>query len=293
VISAYLPSAKLVTMAVSLALAGGLVTAAQYATKTPGSGALSAGPLQSASDPNWQKTLQEIQLESGITAPAPAPQQAVDELLTAAQSDNLTATIGRSLLVKLSSAGAEGLGTDIPTQEAIIAEAAAQVGAAVSPSYTSADVIKVPQTKESLYQYGNVLILALTSFPEADGAKVLYAFGEAVDYQDPAKLGPVRAARDAYRATAEALMRLPVPETLAPLHTAIANNLAIMSSAAGEMLAVFDDPLRGLGGLQVFQTGGDEAARLLTTIAGTLRNNGIIFNKDDPGDAWSAFIASP
>lgn len=292
-IRAYLPSAKLITIVVSLALAGGLVTAAQYVTRKPGLGSIATAPTNPAPTEAWQQTLEEIQLEAGITAPVPAPQAVVDELLAAAKSTNLTTSIGRTLLVNLSSAGASGLGSDIPTQDAIIEAAAAQVGADIAATFTAADVIKVAQTKESLYLYGNQLITTLLIYPDAEAGAVAYAFGEALDYQDKVKLAPVRRAADAYRATAEALMQLPVPDTLAPLHVQIANRLAAMGRAAGEMATVLEDPLRGLGGLQVFQSSGEEVARLLTTIAKWFDNGGILFTKDDPGAAWSAFLGSP
>jgi hypothetical protein len=285
-----LPSAKLVTIVVSLVMAGGLVTGAQYITREPGRGSIAASPDTAASDLNWQNTLEQIQLDAGVTAPQPPPQNAVDELLAAAQSTNLTNSIGRSLLVNLSAAGAQGLGTDIPTQDAIIESAAAKVGADMSASYTQADMIRVAQTKESLHTYGDALLTVLTSYPGADSTEVLYAFGAGVDYQTPAKLAPVRTGRDAYLALAEAVLQVPVPETVAPLHLAVANNLSAMGKAAGEMLTVLEDPLRGLGGLQIFQTKGDEASRLLTAIARMFENNGILFTKDDPGAAWSVFV---
>lgn len=292
-ISAYLPSAKFVTIALSLALAGGLVTAAQYITKEPGLGSIAASPTNPTPAGEWQQTLEDIQLDAGIVAPQPAPQAAVDELLAAAKSSNLTTTIGRTLLVNLSSAGAGGLGSDIPTQEAIIEAAAAQVGTDIKGSYTTSQVIAIPQTKESLHTYGNALVQTLLSYPAANGVEVIYAFGTTVDYQDQSKLGPIRSAGPAYSALAAALMQLVVPDTMAPLHVQVANNLYAMGRAANEMTLVIEDPLRGLGGLQVFQSSGDETARLLTAIANTFNNNGIIFTEDDPGSAWSAFTVSP
>lgn len=279
-------------MAGSLLLAAGLVTGAQYLTK-PLSNSIAATPSpQGFNAAGWESTLEQIQLGAGISAPAPAPAGAVNELLTAAQSANLTETIGRSLLVRLSSANAEGLGTDIPTQEAIVAEAAAQVGAEVRGNYQASDLIRVKSSPESLRLYGNSFIETIVRYPAASAGAALFAFGEALDYQDRAKLAPLAAAEEAYAAIAADLTAVAVPETIAPLHLQVANNFAAMGKAAGEMRAVLDDPLRGLGGLQVFQSSSEEAERLFITIAGMLRNNGILFSKDDPGAAWSAFDAT-
>lgn len=290
----YLPSAQFAVMAGALLLAGGLVVGAQYITTPKPLGSISATPTNPTGfDADWEQTLEQIQLESGITAPAAPSQTVVDELLTAAQSSNLTSTIGRTLLVNLSAANAQGLGTDAPTQDSLIEAAAAQVGTGIKASYTIHSLTVIEQSPETLRAYGNALATVMASHPGAQAGVVLLAFGEALDYQNAAKLAGVRAGQQAYAALAASVAATPVPETLAPLHLQLANRLANMGDALGEMTQVLDDPLRGLGGLQIFQSSGDEAARLLTTIAQNLNNNGILFSKDEPGSAWGALVAQP
>ncbi len=288
----YLPSTRLITMAASLLAATGLIIGAQYISKTPGPSSLASAP-KSPTDANWEQTLQEIQLEAGVSAPTPPPANIVNTLLAEATSDNLTSTIGRTLLVNLSAANVQGLGNDIPTQDALIEAAAAQVSSGTTRPYTAREVITIAQTKESLHQYGNQLMSILVTYPGTNAGEILFAFGETLDYNDPSKLGPVKTAKSAYQNLATGLMQLPVPETLAPLHVQIANNLSLMGSAAGEMSTVLTDPLRGLSGIHNYQTASDEASRLLTVIAGTFKNNGIIFNEDEPGATWNVFVASP
>lgn len=291
-IGEYLPSSRFVTIAASLLVATAMAVGAQYLTGAPGSGTVQVAN-QPAPDPNWQQTLEEIQLESGISAPQPPSPEVVNAFLAEAKDDNLTSSIGRTLLVNLSAANAEGLGSDAPTQDSIVEAAAVQVGAGIVRPYSTNEVNVVPQNKDSLYIYGNQLITTLRLYPAANSGETLYAFGAALDYQDASRLGPVRAAQEGYKSLAAALMQMPVPETLAPLHVQVANNLAMMGSASAEMATVLSDPLRGLGGLQVFRSSEDESVRLLTAIAGIFNNNGILFSKDDPGSAWSAFVASP
>lgn len=291
-IAQYLPSGRFVYMAASLLAATGLIFGAQYISK-PHTGSISSAPQNSVSDPNWEETLQEAQLNAGVSAPAAPSASTVNSFLEEATSDNLTTTIGRTLLVNLSAANAQGLGTDIPTQDSLVESAAAQVGAGIKKPYTVSQVITVPQNTESLKIYGNQFIEILLSYPGTNAGEILFAFGETLDYNDPSKLGPVKTAKTAYQNLATGLMQIPVPETLAPLHVQVANNLAVMGSATGEMTTVLTDPLRGLGGLHNFQTASDEASRLLTVIAGTFKNNGIIFNEDEPGATWNVFVASP
>ena len=60
----YLPSAKFAVMVGALALSGGLVVAAQYATRTQGGTAKLAGSdeaNQAAQAANWQEALREVE----------------------------------------------------------------------------------------------------------------------------------------------------------------------------------------------------------------------------------------
>lgn len=291
-IAQYLPSGRFVYMAASLLAATGLVVGAQYLSK-PQTSSISSAPQNSAIDPNWQETLEQAQLNAGITAPKPASADTVNTFLAEATSDNLTTTIGRTLLVNLSAANAQGLGSDIPTQDSLIESAVSQVGAGLKKPYTASEVVVIPQNAASLKSYGNQFIEILLSYPGTNAGELLFAFGEALDYNNPAKLGPVKTAKNSYQNLATGLMQIPVPETLAPLHVQVANNIAVMGAAAGEMSTVLTDPLRGLGGLHNYQTASDEASRLLTVIANTFKNNGIIFNEDEPGATWNVFVASP
>lgn len=291
-ISQYLPSARFTSVAISVLLAGAIILGAQYVSKPKVPSSLATTPTTPV-EQDWQQTLEDIQLQAGITAPEPPAESVVSELLQAAQSSNLTTSIGRTLLVNLSAANAQGLGSDIPTQDALIEAAISQVGGDAARPYTAGAVITTPQTKESLYIYGNQLMTTMQRHPEANAEVILFAFGEALDYRDAGKLVSVRAAESAYKNLAAELMLMPVPETLTPLHAEVVNNLARMGTATTDMQAVLDDPLRGLAGLQLFNTSSSEAARLLTSIAKTFDNNGILFTEDDPGTAWRSFVVSP
>lgn len=290
----YLPSAQFAFIVGAVALSAGLVFAADYITSTNGKeevqGGVAVSTTNQAGD-TWLQTLHDIQAQSGISLPPSPDQDSVSNFLEAAQSENLTNTIGRSLFIKLSEAKAQGLGDDIPTQDALIADALSQVsqnrGASV---YTTADLNPIPTTPETLHTYGNDFFVLMQSHPKASYADTLFAVGYATDNNDPAYLLPLAAIGSEYQTAADELALLPVPQTLAPLHLQVVNNLAHMAGTYPDMAMVIKDPLRGLSGIQRYQSLVQETERVLTNIAQQLAKNAILFDKSEPGAAWSALV---
>jgi hypothetical protein len=291
-LSSYLPSAQFALIVGSLLASGGLVVAAQYVTKQPTVDLSVAKERADQQTADWQQSLEDIQNASGISLPEAPKQETVDALLKDAETSNLTTSIGRSLLIKLSNAKAQGLGDDIPTQDQLVSDAAAKVGASITPSYTLQDLSSVPQTKDSLYTYGNAVMEIMGNHPQASYEGTLYALGYATDYNDKSKLGDFAARGAAYTALAKELAAIDVPSALRPLHLVVVNDMASSGKTFSDMATLLEDPLRGLGGLQQYQSYTDEAHRVLTTIAENLNKNGILFSKDEPGSAWSALLST-
>jgi hypothetical protein len=288
----YLPSAQFATLVGALALSAGLVYAAQYVTGRPQGAQLTAATTNKVpSQADWQQTLDEIQLNSGISLPDTPDQSVIDDLVAGVQSSNVTDSVARSLVIKLTNAKAQGLGNDIPTQEQLIAEATAALDTDQAPVYTKADLTSVAQTNDSLRLYGNKTMSTFARHTNAKASTVLLAVGQAVDYSDSKYLTGLSVVQADYVALAADLAVVPVPSTLVPLHLQLVNDIARMASAVGNLRFIVSDPLRGLTGLGNFEGVGDEATRVLTTIAGTLRKGGILFSKDEPGASWSAFVS--
>lgn len=290
-LASYLPTTQFAVMAGALVLSGGLVVGAQYLTaeREPPT-AIESTPHAQQQD--WQRALEEIQLSSGISLPEAPSQELVAELLEGAQSSNITSTVAQSLFINLSYAKAQGLGDDIPTQEQLIEQALTQLNQQeVAASYGAADLSIVASTKASLKAYGNAFMQTILAHPKANAAEALLAVGYAVDHNDSSRLAPITSIAAGYEALARGLSSTPVPQTLAPLHLQVVNNFAAMASAARDMQAVVSDPVRGLSGLQRFHSLGDESARVLTTIAESLRKDGILFTKDEPGSTWSSLLS--
>ncbi len=287
----YLPSAQFMVIVASLLIAGGTVAGAQYYISSKNAPAALATATLEANRQAWEDSLAEIQAQSGITLPDTPSGDAVQTLLSQAQSGNLTDSIGRGLLVKLTNAGVQGLGSDIPTQETIIAEAIAQINASQrSPRPVELSLIEASEA--SLRSYGNAVMAVFAAHPKASSADTLLAIAKATDVQDKAQLAALEPIGRQYLALAEELSAVPVPTTLSPLHLRAVQNLYLVADTYPGMAQVVDDPLRGLAALQQYQLLMSETGRILTSIAEALRNGGILFTKDEPGSAWEIFLSA-
>jgi hypothetical protein len=275
----------------SIALAGVLILAAKAYTNPPPAPAAQVAAVQNQDAGNWQAALEDVQAQAGISAPQAPDGQAVSQLLNAAQSDNVTATVGRSLLVRLSNAKAQGLGDDLPTQDSIIAAARAQLPTVTAKTYIAADLNVVVQTAASLRAYGNAVVVAVKAHPDASADQTYIEMGYAADYQDATRISDFAHRASEYRALARDLAALPVPKTLAPLHLSVVNDFSSMADTYADMTTVVEDPLRGIAGLKAFDSLASEAGRVFINIGQELNKDGILFTKDEPGAAWSALIS--
>lgn len=287
----YLPSAQFMVIVGSLLVAGGTVAAAQYYIAAKNAPAVLASASLEANQQAWEESLAEIQAQSGITLPNTPSENTVQSLLSQAQSSNLTDSIGRGLLVKLTNAGVQGLGSDIPTQEGIIAEATSQINAS-QKSRKPLKLALVETSDVALRSYGNAVMAIFANHPKANTSDTLVAIAGATDVQNKASLATLGPIGKQYLAIAQEMAVIPVPQTLSPLHMQATQNFYLVADAYTGMAQVVEDPLRGLAALQQYQLLMSETGRILTNIAQTLKNGGILFTKDEPGSAWEIFLSA-
>jgi len=282
-IRTYLPSAQFAVLIGAVALSAGLVYAAQRFTQPPSYSAALTTDSGAAENSLWQEELLAI---AGSSTP-PGAGGDVNALITAAQTKNLTESVGRTLLLNLSAAQGQGMTNDEPTQNAILSAALNQVASTSAPAYTIGNLIVVTDSPETLRAYGNGVMAAVNAHPKASYPRVALAIGAAVDNSDASQGAVLLAAAADYRALAKELATLPVPASLQIQHVNMINNFAAEANACADMAAILPDPLRGLQGFQNYQAKITDNMAVFTSIGATLSNNGILFSKDEPGSAWA------
>lgn len=280
----------------ALALSMGLVFAADYITKPETatvSSVVTNADTTIAQNKNWEATLYDIQAQQGVgSLPTPPDQNTVSGLLQAAQTSNLTDSVGRTLLVNLANAKGQGLGDDIPTQNQLIAEATAQLKKNTKPAYTLADLTVAPTATSTLHTYANQLLITLAQNSKDNKVyKTLYAVGYAADHQTDSELVKLKSVEAEYRALIADLRALPVPQTLAPFHLALVNDIEQIADTYPDIESLTTDPLRGLAGLQRYRSLSDETDRMFINIAQTITKSGILFTSSEPGRAWSTLAS--
>ena len=285
----YLPSPQFMLMFFALALSGALVFVADYATKPKAVPAIVADAASPKTpNANWEATLYDIQAQQGVgSLPEPPDPNTVDALRQAAQTSNITESVGRTLLINLANAKGQGLGDDIPTQTQLVNEAAKQLKLQPKTTYALSDLTVVPSSPTTVHSYANALMLVLAKNSKNNVNQTLYAAATATDKGTNTELKKLSAVEANYRALVKDLVALPVPQTYTPFHLGIVNDFAHIADTYPDIEALISDPLRGLVGLQKYQALGDEIDRMFINIAQTLNKDGILFSSTDPGRGWA------
>jgi hypothetical protein len=287
----YLPSAQFMIIVGSLLVSGGVVAAAQYYISAKNAPATLASANLQASNQAWEDSLADIQAQSGVDLPDAPDPNAVDNLISMSQSGNLTDSVGRGILARLSTANVQGLGDDAPTQDSIIAAASAQVNASVKTAPPPA-ITEVEPTLESERAFGNAVMAVLNSHPKANSNDTLGIIAKATDTRVNAPLAGLPAIGQEYAALARDLAAVPVPKTLAPLYREAVANYASIAALYPDLAEVVDDPIRGIAALQKYQALLTETGGVFTNMAQALKNGGILFTKDEPGSAWEILLSA-
>ena len=287
----YLPSAQFMVIVGSLLVAGGAVAAAQHYTSAKNAPATLASAGKNAGTEEWEKSLADIQAQSGVDLPDAPDPNAVNTLISLSQSDNLTDSVGRGILARITTANMQGLGDDAPTQDSIIAAASAQVNASAREVPPPALTLVEP-TLESQRAFGNAVIEALNRHPKANSNDTMGILAKATDTRITAPLSGLPAIGKEYAALARDLAAIPVPSTLAPLYKEAVANFSAIAALYPDMGKVVDDPIKGIAALQQYQALLAETGGVFTNMAQSLKNGGILFTKDEPGSAWEFFLSA-
>jgi hypothetical protein len=275
----------------SLLVSGGVVAGAQYYISAKNAPAVLASANTEAGKQAWEDSLADIQAQSGVNLPDAPDPNAVDTLISLSQSSNLTDSIGRGILARITTANVQGLGDDAPTQDSIIAAASAQVNASVKAAQPP-PITQVEPTLDSQRDFGNAVMVVLGLHPKANSNDTLGIIAKATDTRISAPLSGLAAIGQEYAALARDLATVPVPKTLAPLYREAVANYAAIAALYPDLAEVVDDPIRGIAAIQQYQALLAETGGIFTNMAQSLKNGGILFTKDEPGSAWEIFLSA-
>lgn len=291
----YLPSRQFGVIVASLALAAGLVYAAQAFTETHGHSALVADTSapSAATATDWRESLASIQQASGISLPQAPDQNTVDALLQSVKSSNITDTISRSLLVNLTNAAGQGLGGDAPTQNQLLQDALSRIQTPTPKNpYTADDLAVVADSATAMRAYANSLATIVIDAGQNnnDYADTLIAIDAATTQNSDAGLKTLSRTQAHYEKIAASIAALPVPRTLEPFHLQLVKNFSEIASLYPAIEAMISDPVAGLAAIQQYNTLTAQTGTVFINIAQAFSKNDILFTKDEPGALWASFL---
>ncbi len=291
----YLPSQQFRVISGSITLSIALVWGTYALTRPPQQhvGALVATSGSSnTNETNWQASLDQIQAQQASHLPPSPDQKLVDSLLTSAQSPNITDSVGKSLLINVTNARAQGLGADQPTQDQLVASAIGQLQAVAQPLklYVANQVTIVPDSKDTLRVYANNVALVLPKHPHANMSETINILGNKINGQGDQLNQLPQLAKD-YQGLAKDFAKIPVPASVAQYHLAIINDYIHMADSYSHMQELGTDPLRGLAGLQIYNKTAEDAQSMFINITQVLAKNGILFTKGDPGASLQSMLS--
>jgi hypothetical protein len=293
-IGRYLPSTQFVVIVGAIALSGGLVAAAQYVMHPTADQPSLLTVANQASVPasDWLASLHEVEGTNIDSNPNTSIAEAKTNLLGAAQSANVTDTVARTLLVNVADAKSQGLGSDLPTQDKLVEEAAAQMQQVrAKPGFTDADLVLSDNSTDAYKKYGNAVIEAFGRYPEITFERTVKAIGRAATTTSASLTAELSLIQKKEYALAKELALIPVPPPVEPFHLQIVNDLSAIGATYTGMATILSDPLQGLGAFQLYQALLNETQRVFINIAQQLDQNGILFSKEEPGSAWALFLS--
>jgi hypothetical protein len=145
-----------------------------------------------------------------------------------------------------------GIGTSAETD--LIEQLAGSHVQIPTDRYISADLTVVSDSEEARVSYKTTLtdlINSLSTIPEHE----LITYERALQNESERELAKLDIATAAYTSMLRELLAMPVPRGAASTHLEIANNLAIVIDALHEMRVALSDPLHGVVGFQLFNSG--------------------------------------
>lgn len=186
--------------------------------------------------------------------------------------NNLSTNLSRDLFANFMALQLNG-GISEEQQAALVSNTVSNIDpGSIPPKYTIADIKVVETNAKTLRAYGNAL---------ADGV------GSGL--QAVQNAGSDQASLAAYSNLIDSLKSIPVPSSLGLTHLKLINSYHVSHEALVIMIDYKNDPVKSLFGIKAFKSNAVTINDLLTNIAQTFRNNGIIFDKSESGYVWKNY----
>ncbi len=157
-----------------------------------------------------------------------------------------------------------------------------------SKIYTRAEVIVVPDSMESLREYGN-RVAEIIARQTGTGENELFILKRAVESNDPKALEKLAPIVSGYKKIITEIQLVPVPNTIVLSHLVLLNALEAVLADVLSIDMVFSDPLYTMARVKRHESDALALFESLKKIASLLITQGVSYAKDEPGSMIYTF----
>ncbi len=208
-------------------------------------------------------------------------------------SDTFTETIGQGFFANyLITKQANGGQINAKDANDIANSALSAMDQYVRPTedvYKNTDLQTIPATAENMKSYGNEFGALIKKYFDPIPNPPLTVLLEAMEAENSSGLEELKPISLAYKNTAEELLKIKVPESLATSHSAIANNFLKISKQIDNMARVFNDPALASIAFKQYLGTSDSTRAALKAIQSSFLANRVVFQNNEPGKYFAVF----
>ncbi|PIR39951.1 MAG: hypothetical protein COV33_02455 [Candidatus Zambryskibacteria bacterium CG10_big_fil_rev_8_21_14_0_10_34_34] len=136
---------------------------------------------------------------------------------------------------------------------------------------------------QSMIDYGENLGNILKNNRPTKAKNEIDIITKAIESRDVSKINELDGVIETYKKITEELLKMPVPKTFFRAHLDMTNGMRNMALAMIEMKSVFNDPIKGLSALQLYQEGANMFASAIQATNTFISQNKIIYKQGSGG----------
>lgn len=228
-------------------------------------------------NPNWQEDLGVVSVSGNFSDLSQI------ENASSTNKETLTDTVSRSLMSNYLVLK-QNNELDPTTAQNLISQTLGYLDSAGIQKIDSSSLKIIPDNgTKTMTEYGDRIGNILLSNKPKNTKNELQIIQNAVENRDPSKISELAQIASVYAKIAEDFKSMPVPIKFQKIHVEMTNNLLAMSASINEMSKVFEDPMRGLTGMQAYQASGTAYIKAIQTLGLFLTQNKISYKQGSGG----------
>lgn len=273
-----MPSRKVISiLIISIGLVAStiLIFGDRKMTSTITGGLISNGPeVKLAQNTNWQADISSLSLE----------QKEVSNI-QASSNKNVTEALTQSIVSNYLSLKQNGE-LDSNSANTLVDQAInyseGQIGSTLK--YKSSDILVLPDNSStSIRNYGASLGTILKSSKNDPGDNETTIVKKMLTTKDKTYIEDLLRIQVAYENIVSSLSKTAVPSSFTNTHLELMNGIEGLANAVGIFTTVFDDPIKSVGAIELYNTSMASFIKAISKIRIDILNQGVVYKQGESG----------